>query len=385
MLIFKIWANFAERGKFMFLKSISVVNFRNYDNLELELSPNVNIIYGDNAQGKTNLLESIYFLAMTKSHRSFIDDNLIREGEKIAKIDGLVSNDDFETNLRIVLSTASKKMFVDGNNYKKVSDYVSRMNVIIFYPEDLELVKGGPLVRRRYINLELSQLYSNYMDILNDYKKLIKIKGNYLKGVKSGNKMDDNYYSILNEYIIKRSVPIYIMRKKFIDKINMFASSIFFDLSGTKGFNIRYKTSINMDDVDSDRIGLELREQSKLLLSDEIKMGKNLLGPSFDDFEFYIDDMNIKKYGSQGQQRMAVLAIKLSEIEIFKNYLNTSPILLLDDVFSELDSVRKNNLLKYVDSSVQTIITSTDLDNIDSSIVERAKLFNIKNGKVERC
>ena len=180
----------------MFLKSISVVNFRNYDNLELELSPNVNIIYGDNAQGKTNLLESIYFLAMTKSHRSFIDDNLIREGEKIAKIDGLVSNDDFETNLRIVLSTASKKMFVDGNNYKKVSDYVSRMNVIIFYPEDLELVKGGPLVRRRYINLELSQLYSNYMDILNDYKKLIKIKGNYLKGVKSGNKMDDNYYSI---------------------------------------------------------------------------------------------------------------------------------------------------------------------------------------------
>lgn len=369
----------------MFLKSISVVNFRNYDNLELELSPNVNIIYGDNAQGKTNLLESIYFLAMTKSHRSFIDDNLIREGEKIAKIDGLVSNDDFETNLRIVLSTASKKMFVDGNNYKKVSDYVSRMNVIIFYPEDLELVKGGPLVRRRYINLELSQLYSNYMDILNDYKKLIKIKGNYLKGVKSGNKMDDNYYSILNEYIIKRSVPIYIMRKKFIDKINMFASSIFFDLSGTKGFNIRYKTSISMDDVDSDRIGLELREQSKLLLSDEIKMGKNLLGPSFDDFEFYIDDMNIKKYGSQGQQRMAVLAIKLSEIEIFKNYLNTSPILLLDDVFSELDSVRKNNLLKYVDSSVQTIITSTDLDNIDSSIVERAKLFNIKNGKVERC
>ena len=385
MLIFKIGANFAERGKFMFLKSISVVNFRNYDNLELELSPNVNIIYGDNAQGKTNLLESIYFLAMTKSHRSFIDDNLIREGEKIAKIDGLVSNDDFETNLRIVLSTASKKMFVDDNNYKKVSDYVSRMNVIIFYPEDLELVKGGPLVRRRYINLELSQLYSNYMDILNDYKKLIKIKGNYLKGVKSGNKMDDNYYSILNEYIIKRSVPIYIMRKKFIDKINMFASSIFFDLSGTKGFNIRYKTSISMDDVDSDRIGLELREQSKLLLSDEIKMGKNLLGPSFDDFEFYIDDMNIKKYGSQGQQRMAVLAIKLSEIEIFKNYLNTSPILLLDDVFSELDSVRKNNLLKYVDSSIQTIITSTDLDNIDSSIVERAKLFNIKNGKVERC
>ena len=368
----------------MFLKCISVTNFRNYDSLDLELSSNVNIIYGDNAQGKTNLLESIYFLAMTKSHRSFIDDNLIREGEKIAKISGIISNNEFDTDLKIVLSSASKKMFVDGDNYKKVSEYVSRMNVIIFYPEDLELVKGGPLVRRRYINLELSQLYSNYMDILNDYKKLIKIKGNYLKSIKSG-KIDDNYYSILNEYIIKRSVPIYVMRKKFIDKINMYASSIFFDLSGTNGFNVRYKTSISMDDVDSDRIDNELREQSKLLLSDEIKMGKNLLGPSFDDFEFYIDDMNIKKYGSQGQQRMAVLSIKLSEIEIFKNYLNTSPILLLDDVFSELDSVRKNNLLKYVNSSVQTIITSTDLDSIDESIVSKAKLFNIKNGKVERC
>lgn len=367
----------------MFLKSVNVVNFRNYKDLTIDFGSNINIIYGDNAQGKTNLLESIYFLALTKSHRSFIDDNLIKDGEKISKISGLISNNDIDRDLKIVLSSSTKKMFIDDYNYKKVSDYVSKMNVIIFYPEDLELVKGGPIVRRRYINLELSQLYSNYMDIFNDYKKLIKIKNNYLKEIKFGSRFDDNYFSILNDYIIKKSILIYVMRKKFIDKINMYAPKIFFDLSGMDGFFIKYKTSISMDDTDKDRINDELKQQSIDLLQDEMKIGKNLLGPNFDDFEFYINDMNIKNYGSQGQQRMAVLAIKLSEIEIFKNYLNTSPILLLDDVFSELDNIKKNNLLKYVDSSIQTIITSTDLDNFDKDIVSRAKLFNIVNGEIK--
>ena len=366
----------------MFLKSVYVSNFRNYKDFSMELSPNINIIYGDNAQGKTNLLESIYFLALTKSHRSFIDDNLIMDGEKISHISCVLCNNDINKTLKIVLSSSTKKMFIDDYNYKKVSDYISNMNVIIFYPEDLELVKGGPLVRRRYLNLELSQLYSNYMEIFSDYKKLIKIKNNYLKGIKSGSRLDSNYYSILNEYIIKKSVLIYVMRKKFIDKINSYACSIFYDLSGIDGFYIHYKTSINMDDSDRNRIYDELISLSSDIMNDELKMGKNLLGPNFDDFEFYIRDMNIKKYGSQGQQRMAVLAIKLAEIEIFKNYLGTSPILLLDDVFSELDNTKKNNLLKYVDSSVQTIITATDLLNFDRDLVNRAKLFHIENGNI---
>lgn len=366
----------------MFLKSINVTNFRNYKDLSIDFGPNINIIYGNNAQGKTNLLESIYFLALTKSHRSFIDDNLIMEGEKNSRISCILNNNDIDKELKIVLTSSTKKMFIDSFNYKKVSDYVSNMNVIIFYPEDLELVKGGPIVRRRYLNLELSQLYSNYMDILTDYKKLIKIKNNYLKSLKTGVSMDSNYYSILNEYIIKKSILIYIMRKKFIDKINSFAGSIFFDLSGTNGFHIRYKSTINMDDTDKDRIHSDMVNLARDVLSDEIKMCKNLLGPNFDDFEFYINDMNVKKYGSQGQQRMAVLAIKLSEIEIFKNYIGTSPILLLDDVFSELDSTKRNNLLKYVDSSVQTIITATELFNFDEDLINRAKLFHVEKGNI---
>lgn len=373
---------FAERGKVMFIKSLNVVNFRNYDNVTINFGDRINILYGNNAQGKTNLLESIYFLALTKSHRSFIDDNLIKDGEKISKLTVNIDNNGLCKELKIVLSSTTKKLFVDNNIYKKISDYVSNMNVIIFYPEDLELVKGGPLVRRRYINLELSQLYSNYMEIFNDYKKLLKIKNSYLKKVKFGLKLNDNYFDTLNNYIIDKSILIYIMRKKFIDKINLYCSKIFKDLSGFDGFYIKYKTSIPLDSIDKEIMRENLRKQSIDLLQDEIKLGKNLLGPNFDDFEFYIDDMNIKKFGSQGQQRMAVLAIKLSEIEIFKRYLNTSPILLLDDVFSELDNIKKNNLLNYVNSSIQTIITSTDLDNFDEEILKKAKLFEIKNGNI---
>jgi len=366
----------------MFIKSLDVVNFRNYDNVTINFGDRINILYGNNAQGKTNLLESIYFLALTKSHRSFIDDNLIKDGEKISKLTVNIDNNGLCKELKIVLSSTTKKLFVDNNIYKKISDYVSNMNVIIFYPEDLELVKGGPLVRRRYINLELSQLYSNYMEIFNDYKKLLKIKNSYLKKVKFGLKLNDNYFDTLNNYIIDKSILIYIMRKKFIDKINLYCSKIFKDLSGFDGFYIKYKTSIPLDSIDKEIMRENLRKQSIDLLQDEIKLGKNLLGPNFDDFEFYIDDMNIKKFGSQGQQRMAVLAIKLSEIEIFKRYLNTSPILLLDDVFSELDNIKKNNLLNYVNSSIQTIITSTDLDNFDEEILKKAKLFEIKNGNI---
>lgn len=373
---------FTERGKIMFIKTLDVVNFRNYDNVSINFGEKINILYGNNAQGKTNLLESIYFLALTKSHRSFIDDNLIKDGEKISKLTVNIDNNGLSKELKIVLSTATKKLFIDNNNYKKISDYISNMNVIIFYPEDLELVKGGPLVRRRYINLELSQLYSNYMDIFNDYKKLLKIKNNYLKKVKLGLKLDNNYFDTLNDYIIDKSILIYIMRKKFIDKINLYCSKIFKDLSGVDGFFIKYKTSIPLDNIDKYEMRENLKKQSIDFLQDEIKLGKNLLGPNFDDFEFYINDMNIKKFGSQGQQRMAVLAIKLSEIEIFKRYLNTSPILLLDDVFSELDNIKKNNLLNYVNSSVQTIITATDLDNFDEEILKEAKLFKIKNGNI---
>ena len=365
----------------MFIKSLDIVNFRNYKNLSINLGENINIFYGNNAQGKTNLLESIYFLALTKSHRSFIDDNLIKSGEVSSKLVVQLYNNNIMKELKIILSSSSKKLYIDNNIVKKVSDYVSNLNVVIFYPEDLDLIKGGPIIRRRFINLEISQLFSGYMDIFNDYKKLIKIKSNYLKKSKIDSKFDKFYYDSLNNCIIDKSVMIYIMRKKFVDKINLYCNKIFFDLCGVEGFNIKYKTSI---DVNNDKKVLRdlLIEQSNTLFNDEYKYCKNLLGPNFDDIEFYINDMNIKKFGSQGQQRMAVLALKLSEIEIFKNYLNSYPVLLLDDVFSELDNLKKNNLLKYIKSSVQTIITTTDLDSFNEDLINSANVYEISEGKI---
>lgn len=362
----------------MFLKSLVVKNFRNYKDISIELDKNINIIYGHNAQGKTNLLESIYFLALSKSHRSFIDNCLIKKGEDISKIDGVLDNNGINKTFRVVLSSSSKKLFIDNFNIKKVSDYISNINVIIFIPDDLDFIKGSPVIRRRFLNVEIGQLYNKYIVILNDYNKLVKMKNNYLK---ENSYYDSNYLISINELLIKNSVLIYIMRKKFIDKINHYARKIFLDLSGLDGFNIKYKTAIDLSS-DENIIYKNLEIFSKLNYDKEIKYKKNLLGPNSDDLEFYIDDMDLKKYGSQGQQRLAVLAIKLSEIEIFKSYLGTSPILLLDDVFSELDNLKKNNLLKYVDSNIQTIITTTDFEDIDESIITKAKLFKIENGNI---
>ena len=164
----------------MILHSIKLGNFRNYENIEVSLSNGINIIYGDNAQGKTNLLESIYVLALTKSHRSFIDHNLIKDEKQISKVSGRVEKNGISTNYEVVIEQKKKKCFIDGNEIKKLSDYISNLNIVIFYPEDLEIIKGAPDLRRRYINMEISQLDRNYFTILNDYNRLLKMRNDSL-------------------------------------------------------------------------------------------------------------------------------------------------------------------------------------------------------------
>ena len=316
----------------MVLEKINIFQFRNYNTLELTLSPGINIIYGKNAQGKTNLLESIYVLALTKSHRSFIDNNLIKVGEPGAKIKG--------TNQK------QKKLKIDQTEIKKISDYISKMNIIIFYPEDLDLIKGSPSIRRRFLNLEISQINSNYLNLYNEYTKILKMRNDYLKKVNKGISIDHSYFEILNKYFVEKAVLIYQYRNKFINQLN------------------------------------KILEKMDRLQNAEMKLGSTLIGPHRDDIEFYIEDKNIKNYGSQGQQRMAVLALKLSEIELFKEKTGNIPILLLDDVFSELDENKKNNLLSYIKNEIQTIITTTDLNSIDKSILKKSKLIEIDDGKI---
>ena len=365
----------------MFLKSIKIRNFRNYEDLTLDFFKGVNIIYGNNAQGKTNLLESIYFLSFSKSHRSFIDNSLINEKYNEAYISGKLLKDDVEYKLEIGIDNKKKKLKIDQNEIKKISDYISLSNIIIFYPEDLNLIKGSPKERRHFLNSEISQIYSNYLDVIGDYNKLLKMRNDYLKKMQLGELVDFNYFDILSKYFIAKATDIYIMRNKFVNRLNEFNRSIYLDILGVDGFHIKYVTDLkeinNHDDVEK-----ELMRISELQKSNEIKYGKTLFGPHRDDIEFYLLDKNLKQYGSQGQQRIAILSLKLAELEIFKKYKKIKPILLLDDVFSELDDIKKNNLLKYISSDLQVFITTTDLNNINKDLLKNAKKIKIENANV---
>ena len=361
----------------MILKQLSVKNFRNYDDANLFFSSGINIFFGNNAQGKTNLLESIYFLSFTKSHRSFIDNTLIKNNAKSLRIVGILKNKDiFDTKLEITLEKDKKNIYVDDNIYKKVSDYIAKMNIIIFYPEDLDIIKGSPNIRRRYINSEISQYDVNYLNILNNFRKIHKMRNDYLKKISMNVNYDKQYLSVINDYR---------MRDNFILELNKIVDSIFYDLTGMNGFRIDYKNSINIsnfEDLSDDFLYDVLNEKLINSFDSEVSIGSSIIGPHKDDIEFYLGDLNLKFYGSQGQQRIAILSIKLAEVEILEKYTNDTPILLLDDVFSELDDEKKNRLLKYINQDIQAIITTTDLKNIDDDIKKNSKLFEIEDGKI---
>lgn len=362
----------------MYLEKFEINKFRNYEHLYVELSKSINIIYGNNAQGKTNLLESIYVLGLTKSHRSFIDNNLINKDSNFARIKGLLNIDDYKSTLEIIIQKTSKKLKIDNFDIKRVSDYISNLNIIIFYPEDLKIIKDSPGERRKYLNTELSQLYSNYYNSLNEYNKLLKMRNDYLKKVNE-NTFDKEYLLIITNYLIDKAILIYRMRNQFLKEINNYCSVIFKNITGLDGFKIVYKPNV---DLENNNFKEQLIEKVTKLLNTEIKLGNTLIGPHRDDFEFCLGDINLKNYGSQGQQRLAILTLKLAEIEVFKKNKGYYPILLLDDVFSELDEVKKNNLLNYINNDIQTIITTTDLNLINKDIIDRSKLFYIENGNL---
>lgn len=365
----------------MFLDELELKNFRNYDSLKIKLSPSINIIYGNNAQGKTNLLESIYVLGLTRSHRVNIDNNLLKDNIDVGKIMGIVKQNKIKRKLEITLYEKNKILKIDKEEIKKVSDYIlSSLNIIIFYPEDLEIIKGAPINRRNFINLELSQLSDNYLKILLEYNKLLKIRNDYLKKMAKRIPIDNNYFDIITQYMIDKMLIIYKMRKKFIDAVNENCSKVFASIAKLNSFSIKYKSNI-VNDQDED-IKTNLMKRFKKNLAKEIKIGSTLLGIHRDDLEFYLGDKNLKDYGSQGQQRLAILSMKLSEIAIFKKYKNANPILLLDDVFSELDDIKKNNMIKLIGEDIQTIITTTDLKKINKKNFNQAKIFKIKDGQV---
>ena len=367
----------------MYLKKIKLHNFRNYEKLSISLTKGINIIYGKNAQGKTNLLESIYVLGFTKSHRAFIDDSLIKINNEYLTIEGIINKDKIDSKFNIYIDKNKKVLKYNDNIVKKVNNYISLVNIIIFYPEDLDLVKGSPKIRRKFLDLEISQLYSNYYVLINEYNKLLRMRNDYLKKIKNNLSNDFNYISILDEYIINKSISIYKLRKKYIDRLNDYAEKIYKNIIGLDNFYIKYVINCDVD-IENKNFKEKYTNEFKSKLDTDLKFCTTSVGPHKDEIEFYLGDKNLKYYGSQGQQRVSVLATKLSEIEILKKYKGETPILLLDDVFSELDIKVQNNLLKYITKGVQTIITTTDLNKIENKLIKKSKLFNIENGVVRK-
>lgn len=368
----------------MILTKLKLVNFRNYKKLNIQLNKNLNIFIGPNAQGKTNILESIYILAITKSHRSGTESNLIRIGDSAAKISGTLKEDKLITDLEVDISPVQKKVFKNQSEIKKISNYIGNLNVIMFCPDDLDLLKKSPVNRRNYLNIQISQLDGQYLRWLNEYNKILKTKNEYLKVLSTSNRQTDSYLETLEEQLIVRAVKIYELRMEYISRVNKLIPEIYKKITGLEGLHIAYDNGFGdvIDPFDYDEYGKILQSKFHKNRKREIMQGTTLYGPHRDDFSFYLNEIDLKVYGSQGQQRIAVISFKLAEIQIFKELTKKNPLLLLDDIFSEIDIKKRNRLLKYIDGSIQTIITTTDLKNINKKIVENAKIFKVIDGTV---
>lgn len=366
----------------MIIKSLILKNYRNYSKLNIELDNKLNIFIGKNAQGKTNILESIYVLGLTKSFLTNNDKNLIKNGQNVCNIKANTLINSNEKKLNIVISENNKIIKINNKKIVKYSDYVSKFNIVIFSPYDLKLIKDSPIVRRKYLNIEISQLSNNYLIKLSEFNYILRVRNELLKMMKQKKYNNKTYFNIITDKFIELSVFLFSERKKFIDNINNYLSKIYGNISGFSYLNIKYVSNVEYDD-DYDEMKQKLKLKLEKNYEKEIFNGMSLYGIHRDDFKFLLNDIDLSIYGSQGQQRLAVLALKLSELEIFKLIKNEYPVLLLDDLFSELDSTKKNNILKYLDYDIQTIITTTDINKISKKYINKAKVFKVYNGEVE--
>jgi len=366
----------------MRIDHLKLTNFRNYSSLELNFNKNVNIFIGDNGKGKTNILESIYVLSLTKTNRYGIEENLIKFGEEIAKIEGLIRSDDLVKKQEIFLTKKKKQIFINNKEMRRIRDYISNFCVISFTPEDLEIVKGSPNERRNMINIDISQLQNSYITYLNEYNQIIKIRNEYLKKMNLDGNTDMRYLDVVNQEMIEKGIKIYEYRYNFFKKINELLPKIFKRLSNLENLTIKYETGVDLGDFDYEIIKKNYENKLKKNFKIELMQGVTLTGPHRDDFSFDLNGMDMKNFASQGQQRLAIIALKISEIYLFKEELGEYPVLLLDDIFSEIDTKKRNKIISFLLKDIQSIITTTDINDIDEELIEKARIFKVNNNKV---
>lgn len=357
----------------MVIKKINLKNYRNYRDLSLELDPKTNIFYGDNAQGKTNILEAAYVSGTTKSHRSAKDREMICFSEEEAHICVLIEKQGLPHKIDLHLRTnKTKGIAIDGIPIKKASELFGLVHFVFFSPEDLSIIKNGPAERRRFIDAELCQLDKVYLYDLTNYNKMILQRNRLLKELPYRPDYRE-VLEVLDQQLEKYGIEIVRRRRLFVKELNEILKHIHSQLTGEKEqIALKYETSIEEQDF---------AEAMKRNLEKDMRLKTTTAGPHRDDLSFLVNGIDIRRYGSQGQQRTAALSLKLSEIELVKKIVKDTPVLLLDDVLSELDSSRQNYLLNSI-KNIQTLITCTGLEEFINHRFSIDRIYRVENGNV---
>lgn len=357
----------------MNIRSIELKNFRNYENLEISFDEGTNILFGDNAQGKTNILEAAYMSGTTKSHKGSHDKEMIRFGEEEAHLKTVVARGGREYQIDMHLKkNRAKGIAIDKIPIKKASELFGILNIVFFSPEDLNIIKNGPAERRRFLDSELCQLDRIYLADLTNYNKILAQRNKLLKDMIYRPGLSDTL-PVWDMQLIETGKKIIRRRKQFVDELREIVSDIHYRISGGKE-ELFLKYEPNIDDIFFEDELSRAKEKDK-------KLCQTSVGPHRDDLLFSIGDVDIRKYGSQGQQRTSALSLKLSEIELVRKSISDTPVLLLDDVLSELDSSRQNYLLNNI-SDTQTIITCTGLDEFVRNRFTVNRVFEVIAGHV---
>lgn len=368
----------------MYLSEIKLKHFRNYADVSVKFSPHTNVLLGQNAQGKTNLLEAIYYLALARSHRTTNERELITFDHDGATVAGIVHKRYATVNLALRLSRHGKNALVNHLEQKRLSTYVGQMNVILFAPEDLNLIKGAPGIRRRFIDMEYGQIDATYLYALGKYKQILKQRNKYIKLLAFHQTTDRLYLRVLSEQLASVAAVIIAKRVRFLAQLEHFASRVQQEITQAKE-NLAF-TYVSGVDLPNTQLGNEslvaktLVKQYHEIADKEIARKTTLVGPHRDDLIVTLNGKNVQTYGSQGQQRTCVLAIKLAEIDVMHHHTGEYPLLLLDDVLSELDGQRQTHLLKTIQHKVQTFLTTPALSDVALQLIDQPNILTVKHG-----
>lgn len=363
----------------MYIKHLRVENFRNYRFAEIDLSPETNIFYGNNAQGKTNILEACYLFSHGRSHRAKYDTELIRFGENLFTVKMVFADSEREYSADIKINKESKKAIrINNVPITKLSELMSYLNVVMFEPDDLELIKGSPTARRRFVDEALSQLYPNYLVNLINYNKTLLQKNALLKSLRANGAKGDPMLSAWNEQLAIYGTAVTKYRREFLEKLSVYAEKIHAEIA-RESFSLSYQPNIPVGEGDD--IKAEFLKKLEASAEREIETGLSQHGIQRDDFKVMVDGNEARIYGSQGQQRTCVLTLKLAQTEHIKSIKGEYPVLLLDDIMSELDINRRRYLSEKIRDK-QVLITCTDIDDIEKDA--KGRIFKISNGTISK-